>query len=156
MKGISTILAMILIVIIVVALIGMTYTFAVGLFSTTSNSATNQVDTTTTRMDKVISLVGVESCKNTTAAKTIWNITFTAKHAGVTNLINSPTANELSALIDSTVVDLSTSYPNLGTTVLSPGDVKTYTIKDFATTVGAHTLTILSPAGEAPVRITCA
>ena len=40
MKGISTILAMILIVIIVVALIGLTYTFAVGLFGTTTEATT--------------------------------------------------------------------------------------------------------------------
>jgi hypothetical protein len=135
-------------------LIGMTYTFAVGLFSTSTTSVTNQVDTTTVRMDKAVTLIGVESCKYT--GVNAWQINFTLKHAGTTYKINDATQNELTAMVDSTVFT-GTATPSLGSTTLNPQDVKTFSLAYTNTSAfaGQHTLTIISPAGETPVRITC-
>jgi FlaG/FlaF family flagellin (archaellin) len=163
MKGISTILAMILIVIIVVALIGLTYTFAVGLFSTTSGTATNQVTTTTTRLDKQVSFIGTVTCQNNTAAAGNWTVTFTVRHNGATWNINDAVQNELTAILDSTVIpDANTKLvggaTTLGTQPIKPGELKTFSLWYQNTTgafTGSHTLTISAPAGEMPMQITC-
>lgn len=161
MKGISTILAMILIVIIVVALIGLTYTFAVGLFSTTSGTATSQVTTTTTRLDKQVSFIGTVTCKNSTVAADNWTVTFTLRHNGATWDINDAVQNELTAILDSNVIaDSQTWYTTgsgtLGTTPIKPGELKTFSLWYGASAfTGSHTLTISAPAGEMPMQITC-
>jgi FlaG/FlaF family flagellin (archaellin) len=161
MKGISTILAMILIVIIVVALIGLTYTFAVGLFSTTSGTATNQVTTTTTRLDKQVSFIGTVTCGNYSGVSN-WVIQFTLRHNGATHDINDATQNELTAILDSNVIaDASTKLvggaTTLGTEKISPGALKTFnlTYTNTSAFTGTHTLTISAPAGEMPMQITC-
>lgn len=167
MKGISTILAMILIVIIVVALIGLTYTFAVGLFSTTSTTATTQVEETTKRLDKHISFVGTEICRNLTAAgpTSSWTVQFTIRHDGATYEINTPTTSELTAIVDSAIIADTSTYlvggsTRLGTTPISPGTLKTFNLTFTNGTSGistttSHKLTISTPAGEMPVNIAC-
>jgi len=163
MKGISTILAMILIVIIVVALIGLTYTFAVGLFSTTSGTATSQVTATTTRLDKQVSFIGTVTCLNNTVAPyNNWTITFTIRHNGATHTINDPTQYELTAILDSSVIPdsqtkLTTGSTTLGTEKISPGALKTFSLwyPSTGTFTGTHTLTMSAPAGEMPMQITC-
>ena len=82
MKGISTILATILIVIIVVALVSLTYTFAIGLFGTSSRGATGGVEQTTMRMDKAVAFVTDPTCSGTGV------ISFTIRHLGATYDIN--------------------------------------------------------------------
>lgn len=164
MKGISTILAMILIVIIVVALIGLTYTFAVGLFSTTSGTATSQVTTTTTRLDKQVSFIGTVTCQNNTVAASNWTVTFTIRHNGATYNINDATSpNELTAIIDSSVIldantKLTTGSTSLGSQLIKPGELKTFSLWYQNTSgvfTGTHTLTLSAPAGEMPMQITC-
>jgi hypothetical protein len=164
MKGISTILAMILIVIIVVALIGLTYTFAVGLFSTTSGTATSQVTTTTTRLDKQVSFIGTVTCGNYSGNANNWVIQFTIRHNGATHNINDASQNELTAILDSNVIpDGSTTLvggaTHLGTEKITPGALRTFNLTYMNSTSGAftgtHTLTLSAPAGEMPMQITC-
>jgi len=163
MKGISTILAMILIVIIVVALIGLTYTFAVGLFSTTSGTATSQVTTTTTRLDKQVSFIGTVTCGNYSGNANSWVIQFTIRHNGATHTINDPSSpNELTAIIDSSVIpDPNTKLVGGATTLwtqpIKPGELKAFnlTYANSSAFIGTHTLTISAPAGEMPMQITC-
>jgi FlaG/FlaF family flagellin (archaellin) len=161
MKGISTILAMILIVIIVVALIGLTYTFAVGLFSTTSGTATSQVTTTTTRLDKQVSFIGTVTCSNYNPPNN-WVVQFTIRHNGATYNINDAAQNELTAILDSNVIpDANTKLvggtTTLGTQLIKPGELKTFNLTYVNTSAftGAHTLTMSAPAGEMPMQITC-
>jgi len=163
MKGISTILAMILIVIIVVALIGLTYTFAVGLFSTTTGTATSQVTTTTTRLDKQVSYIGTATCGNYSGSSSKWVIQFTLRHNGASYTINDPSSPiELTAIIDSSVIpDLDTKLVDgtttLGTQTIKPGELKAFnlTYVNSSAFIGSHTLTISAPAGEMPKQITC-
>lgn len=158
MKGLSTILAMILIVIIVVALIGLTYTFAANLFQTTTSTATTSVETTTANMDKHVSIRGTVLCKNTSLTLTAWRVNVTLRHDGATNPINVARDNELTALVD--------SYTPSGYD--SPDPMNTYdfpvqTTKSFSFTFNSpvwtlgssHILYIETPAGEISESITC-
>jgi FlaG/FlaF family flagellin (archaellin) len=57
MKGISTIVATIMIVIIAVALVSLTYTFAVSLFGTSTKPIETGVTETTKKIDQRVSFV---------------------------------------------------------------------------------------------------
>ena len=152
MKGISTILAIILIVIIVVALISLTYTFAVGLFTTTTRSATAGTQAVTERLDKRISFVAA-SCDATTDI-----VKFTIRHDGATYNIGN---DDLSAFIGgskiTTTPDIAV-YPGGGTdTILNYGDVS----GEFSYTTGTFnpdqsiTITVSAPAGTMDQIVTC-
>ena len=97
MKGISTILATIMIVIIVVALVSLTYTFAVGLVSTSTRPVETSVSETTKKIDKSVSIVGDPACSYD-AATNKYSITFTIRHLGSTYNISQ---NEITALLGS-------------------------------------------------------
>ncbi|OGI12202.1 hypothetical protein A3K64_02625 [Candidatus Micrarchaeota archaeon RBG_16_36_9] len=156
MKGLSTILAMILIVIIVVALIGLTYTFAANLFQTTTTTATSSVETTTQNMDKHVSVRGTVTCKNTTATALIWRVSLTLRHDGSTYNINTR-ANELTAIVD-TVSAMTYNAPKLNETTIAPQTTITTNFEftnTSAMTSGSHTLYIESPAGEISESLTC-
>lgn len=155
MKGISTILAMILIVIIVVALIGLTYTFAVGLFSTTTTGATEQTAAVTTRLQKTVAIVA-SSCANITSGVDAGNdsVKFTLKHTGTIDI----ETNELSAFLGGSKIspkDTVTSN-TLEDTSLSAGSLSNEF--EYNTTDGhktPRTLRISAPAGEVDVSLTC-
>jgi FlaG/FlaF family flagellin (archaellin) len=140
MKGISTILAMILIVIIVVALIGMTYTFAVGLFSTTSNATQQQTNQVTSNMGKTVAIASVKCNAGN-------NYQFTLRNTGA----NAISGGELSAFIDGTMLTV-----NYGTG-LTTGQITQFT--STAPVAGAagtpHTLRVSAPAGEVEAQVTC-
>jgi len=147
MKGISTILATILIVIIVVALVSLTYTFAVGLFSTAAGGAEKGVVTTTQRLDKSVSIVGDAVC--TKPASNSYQIVFTIRHLGATYNI---TSNEVSAFLgggSGTISGFSTD--------LTPGGTKTLiwtnnTMVSWSTT--GTTFTVSAPAADASKTLT--
>jgi FlaG/FlaF family flagellin (archaellin) len=144
MKGISEILAMVLIIIIVVALIGMTYTFATGLFSTTANVTQTQTDTVTKNMGKSVSIIAA-TCK----AGAITNYTFSLRNTG-TNAIAS---NELAVFVDGTKLSATVnSLPNAG------GVNQTIAANDTPAQGGAatRTLKVSAPAGEDLTQVTCA
>jgi len=147
MKGISTILAMILIVIIVVALIGLTYTFAVGLFGTATTGATGQTEAVTKRLDQSIGFVTSPVCTNTTNN---WRITFTIKHTGATHDI---TSTDIDVLVGNTKHTI-----NGWTADLSPGGtaylyVENESAVDWATDV--QTLTVSVPATPVSRTVDC-
>jgi len=150
MKGISTILAMILIVIIVVALIGLTYTFAVGLFSTTTAGATEQTAAVTKRLDQSVTFLTDPTCTNYTSDS--WVIKFTIKHTGATYNIES---DEIDALVgnDPFVIN------GFGTT-MAPGETKYLNITNNKTETnidwsGTQTLTISVPATPVTKTVNC-
>ena len=149
MKGISTILAMILIVIIVVALIGLTYTFAVGLFGTATTGATEQTAAVTTRLQKTVAIVA-SSCEDGTTED---YVSFTLKHTGTIAIENG----ELSAFLDGSKIDpTNTTYNGkLSETGLAEGSLSdefNHTTTDHKST---RILRISAPAGEVDASLTC-
>jgi hypothetical protein len=135
MKGISEILAMILIVIIVVALIGMTYTFATGLFSTTSNATQAQTNQVTSNMGKTVSIVA-SSC-------TAGSYKFSIRNTGP----NTIKGTELAAFADGS--QLTVTFVDQ-----TSGNVTQYTSSSGGTAV-PHTLRVSAPAGEVQTQVTC-
>jgi FlaG/FlaF family flagellin (archaellin) len=113
MKGISTILATILIVIIVVALVSLTYTFAIGLFGTASSGATSGVEQTTIRIDKGVAFVTDPTCTNGATTK----LSFTLRHLGATYPINQ---TEVSVFFGNDKFTIESGSWALGT-LLQPG-----------------------------------
>jgi len=149
MKGISTILATILIVIIVVALVSLTYTFAVGLFSTAAGGAEKGVVTTTQRLDKSVSIVGTPVCIKENNVN--YTVTFTIRHLGATYNI---TSNEVSAFLGGG----SGGWTGSGfSNDMNPGSTKTLTWKNNSvvtwSTTGT-TFTVSAPAADATKTLT--
>jgi len=147
MKGISTILATILIVIIVVALVSLTYTFAIGLFGTAARGAEAGVTATTIRLDKAVAFVTDPAC---TYSAPIWTVTFTIRHTGATYNISY---NEIAAYFgtDGTTTDFTIGSMAAGTTK---------TIRATNTTGAAwggatRSFVVSAPAGEVSKSVTC-
>ncbi len=147
MKGISTILAMILIVIIVVALIGLTYTFAVGLFGTATTGATGQTEAVTKRLDQSIGFVTSPICTNTTNA---WTITFTIKHTGATHDI---TATDIDVLVGNTKINTIGGWVD----PMTPGLTEYLSVSNESAVdwSGTQTLTVSVPATPVSRTVDC-
>lgn len=145
MKGISTILALILIVIIVVALVGLTYTFAIGIWGTATGGAEEQVEETTERMGKSITVVG-SSCTNTTATNNV--IKFTIKHTGTVDI----ESEDLTALLDGTQI---TTTPDIAAQTLSSGAVSVEFTYTATSQQASRELTISAPAADVDEALTC-
>jgi FlaG/FlaF family flagellin (archaellin) len=139
MKGISEILAMILIVIIVVALIGMTYTFATGLFSTTTNATQQQTGQITSNMGKTVSIMAAKC--NTTG------YFFAIRNTGP----NTIKSTELAAFADGAILS-GVSFADLTASQVSAQLSGT---PGAAAGSGQHTLKVSSPAGEVQTQLTC-
>lgn len=142
MKGISTILAMILIVIIVVALIGMTYTFAVGLFSSTATTTENQTAQITGNMGKTIAVVSARCVAGTGTAGSYSVVVRNTGNAAIT-------ANEIAVTADGALLTLSSPAP------LPVGNTVQYTSVGMAVTATTHNLVVSSPAGNVEEKVTC-
>jgi FlaG/FlaF family flagellin (archaellin) len=141
MKGISEILAMILIVIIVVALIGMTYTFATGLFSTTTNATQQQTNQVTGNMGKTVSIVAAKCNAGT-------NYVFSIRNTGP----NAIQATELAAFVDGSLLSMAGS----GFATQASGNITQYTSSTAGGAAGTtHTLKVSAPAGEVQTQVTC-
>jgi FlaG/FlaF family flagellin (archaellin) len=139
MKGISEILAMILIVIIVVALIGMTYTFATGLFSSTSEVTKNQTTQITGNMGKSVSIVAAKCMSGATG-----NYTFSIRNTGS----NSIADTELAAFADGSKLTVTFS-------ALPVGQIMQFNSTNFNIGSNPHTLKVSAPAGEVQTTLTC-
>jgi len=147
MKGISTILATILIVIIVVALVSLTYTFAIGLFGTSTKGAEGGVTELAKKADKRVVFVIDPSC---TKSGSDWKITFIIRHDGATYNI---THSEIPAFFgsDQTTLDWTTDD-------LAPGTVKTITATNVSGANWAgqtRSFTVSAPANPISKTITC-
>ena len=143
MKGISTILAMILIVIIVVALIGLTYTFAVSLFTTTTVGATEQTQQVTEQMQKSVWISSVR-CEETGQT-----LNFTIKNTGTMTI----KAADLRFYIDETPQTLSTSFSDL-----VKGNISDEMGIDSSVTLTAdteYTFKVAAPAADVEKKVTC-
>ena len=146
MKGISTILAMILIVIIVVALIGLTYTFAVGLFSTTTSGATQQTSAVTERLQKSATIVSASCASGTTER----NFTITIKNTGTLKILST----EMAVFQDDTrVSSFYVSPADLDAGKLSDTPIKFMNVS--VANSGNHLIKLSVPAGEVTYTATC-
>ena len=151
MKGISTILATILIVIIVVALVSLTYTFAVGLFTTAAGGAEKGVQSTTIRLDKSVSIVGTPICTYQTSPSVQYIVTFTIRHLGSTYNISK---TEVSAFLAGADGDFGTSWTGGD---LAPGGTKTlsWTNKSaLSWSSTGTTFTVSAPAADVSKTLT--
>jgi FlaG/FlaF family flagellin (archaellin) len=143
MKGISTILAMILIVIIVVALIGLTYTFAVGLFSTTTGGATQQTTAVTQRLQKSATIVSA-SCGSLSGSSR--NFKFTIKNTGTLPIKDT----EQAVFQDDVKATLTFSQLESGALT------NEYTFANVSKAdAGDHLIKLSVPAGEVTYSVTC-
>jgi archaellum component FlaG (FlaF/FlaG flagellin family) len=144
MKGISTILAMILIVIIVVALIGLTYTFAVGLFSSTTQGASTQTQTVTQNMQKSANIIAA-SCGSLSGSTRTFK--FTLKNIGTLTV----------AAADQTVFQDGVKVTSVTFTDLPSSQVSDeYSFTNITqANAGSHELKISSPAGIFAYPVTC-
>jgi len=145
MKGISTILAMILIVIIVVALIGLTYTFAVGLFATTTEGATEQTETVTEAMQKSVNIVSGR-CNSTDDI-----VNFTVKNTGTKDIVAADLGAFISEMPQTFGVPLSGTLTK-GSLSNEMGIDSTIDLQDAT----QYVLKISAPAADVTYKITCA
>lgn len=118
MKGISTILATIMIVIIVVALVSLTYTFAVNLFGTSTKPVETGVSETNKKIDQRVSFVVDPTC--TRPDGITWQISFSIRHEGSTYNI---TPDGITALFGNAPGDIT----GWGSNQMAPGTVKSLT-----------------------------
>jgi hypothetical protein len=144
MKGISTILAVILIVIIVVAMISLTYTFAANLLTTTTTGATEQTTATAERMLKSVTFASA-SCSVSDGL-----VRFTIRHTGTVNI----KSGELAAFING--LKVITEPNDIETQPLGSGE-----ISDEFRYSGNYIddqevkIRVSAPAGEVEKTVTC-
>lgn len=147
MKGISTVLAVILIVIIVVALVGLTYTFAVTLFGTAAGGAEAQAAAVTERLQKSVTFIGA-SCSisgSTTTYK------FTLRNTGTLTVKST----DLAAFVDGVKIpDATVSFNDIAAGVAD--SEKSFANQTAAQgTSGTHTLTVSAPAASIDKSVIC-
>jgi FlaG/FlaF family flagellin (archaellin) len=146
MKGISTIVATILIVIIVVALVSLTYTFATGLLGTTTAGATQATQAVTERLQKTVAFAAVNCAGNPNEVK------FTLQHTGTVNI----NVGELAAFLNGSKIDFTnTTGSKITDTSLKAGTISdefNYTATD---TKNSRIITVSTPAGSIDKAVTC-
>jgi hypothetical protein len=147
-KGISTILATILIVVIVVALVSLTYTFATSLFGTSTKGVDNSVTEATKKMDQRIIFVTDPECEQLSNGN--WSISFTIRHDGSSYSISE---NQITALFGNDMGTIS----GWGSEPLAPGGIKS--LKFWNTTAvtwrTTDLFTVSAPAGSIVKTIAC-
>ena len=149
MKGISTILAMILIVIIVVALIGLTYTFAVGLFGTATSGATGQTQAVTERLQKSVAIIASNCVRETSGAA---NFSFTLKNTGTMTV----EGGTLKAFLDGALISsVNPSFADIPKGEIDPNEHRFENTTATNGLAGSHTIRIAAPAGEVDSAVTC-
>ncbi len=141
MKSISTILATILLVIIVVSIVGLFYTFSVTLFQQAAGGATNQTVTVVTGLGKQANIV-VASCR------ILSNVRFTVRNVGNLDI----KAGEMAAFIDGIKVN---TVPDITTITLPAQTYSDEFIASFFGKSSARELKIVTPAGETSKIVNC-
>jgi len=141
MKGISTVLAIVLIVVITVAIIGLAYGWATGIFSMAESASEDQVSSVVDTLGKSVNIVS-SAC---VAYEEAFNVSFTIKNTGTADI----NAEELSVFLGGLK---KTTTPNI--TALSEGAISDpYTILDVA--IGEYVLKIDAPAYSVEEPIIC-
>jgi flagellin-like protein len=138
-KGISAVIATIMLLMITVALISVFYVFGSGLMSTTTGAAGATAASTTERMLKTIALP-IASCDTATNV-----MRFVVQNVGTKNIV----AAELVAYVDDVVV---VTVPNIVTTGVDVNQQKTFT---YTSSDGQHTLRIVGPSNAPVALLTC-
>lgn len=144
MKGISTILATILIVIIVVALVSLTYTFAMNLFSTASRGTTSGVEQTTIRLDKAVAFAIDPDCE-WSSSDSNYQLKFAIRHLGATYSINRTEISVFWGRDEFTITEDSWPFDEL----LNPGEVKSIVATNKTEiSSGTKDVTVSAPAAS--------
>ncbi len=110
-KGLSAIIATIMLLMITVALIGVFYVFSSGLVTSGTSAVGSAATATTERMLKTVA-IAMASCSNTTSANNIIN--FTVQNVGTKDIL----AGELKVYVDG--VENTATSPVLAATGLAP------------------------------------
>jgi len=142
MKGISTILATILLVIIVVSIVGLTYTFATSIFGVTTTAATSQTTQIVSRLGKQVNIVAA-SCKLLPNV-----VKFTIKNVGSADI----KPGEMAAFVDGIKVN---TTPDIESVALSAGSFSNEFVATFPGKSLNRNLGISAPAGEISKRVDC-
>jgi hypothetical protein len=147
MKGISTILATIMIVIIVVALVSLTYTFAVNLFGSSTKPIESSVTQTNQKIDQRVSFIVDPSCQKIGSS---WQISFSIRHEGATYNISS-------AMITALFGNDPGTLSGWGSDDMAPGTVKSLTFTNSSAVNWSETadLTVSAPASPISATVTC-
>ena len=136
MKGVSAILATILIVMITVAIIGLMYAWAIGLFGTSTEASEKETEAVVGSMQKQAQIIA--------AACDADNITFTLKASGTSKLLST----ELTVFVDDILQ--SVSLADLNST-----ESKQFIFDHGTLTAGDHVLKVNAPAGPTRKTVTC-
>lgn len=135
-KGISSVLATILIVMITVAIIGLMYAWASGLFGTTTEASEKETGAVVGAMQKQAQIIAA-TCGAT-------NITFTLKATGTANLAQTELTLFVDDIIRSGVINKDINSTNSEQFSFAKG-----------VTAGDHQLKVNAPAGPTTKIITC-
>jgi len=142
-KGISAVIATIMLLMITVALIGVFYVFGSGLMSSSTGAAGGAATATTDRMLKTVAL-STAICKNTTPTNNMIN--FTIQNVGTKDIL----ANELTVLVDDVV--------NNQIEEISSGlaaNAQAYVGVQTASYAKTRTLKVQGPSNTPQVSLTC-
>lgn len=112
-KGISTILATVMLLLITISMVAVFYVFGTGLITTSTGATTITATTTTEMMLKVVA-IPVAKCSNTTPTNNIIN--FTLQNVGTKDILGG----ELKVYVDD--VQNTNTAPNLANTGLNVGE----------------------------------
>ena len=128
MRGISAIIAIILILMIVVAIAALSYTFFMGIFTSTTETAEESITKTTTGM---LANMKIESASNS-------NIY--VRNTGQTDI------SDLSVYVDDEPVEVTMDPPTI-----EPGDVGTVSVKEY---IGKENVNVKITTAQGSVTIT--
>ena len=142
MKGISTVLAIVLIVVITVAIIGLAYGWATGMFKLTTSASEEQVASVTERLGKSVDIVATTCDAD--------SLEFTIKSTGSDDILGT----ELSAFVEGTKVTVNSTPTTTGFGGLGAGEVS-----DEYSIMNAYNddvvLKIDAPAGAIEETVAC-
>jgi len=154
MKGISAVLATVLIVVITVAIIGMAYGWSTGMFKMVSDTSKDETAQQISNIEKAVSIIaatcvsgnsitgGVSTDPGTNPPKTN-TIIFTIKNIGTSDILSG----ELTIFLNNNMLsDVITSNLANG----ASDEIRTLT-----TLVGAVNLKVSAPAGSVEKDIVC-
>jgi len=141
MKGISAVLATVLIVVITVAIIGMYFGFARGLFGTVTTAGNQEVGGVTASIEKRVEITAATCNTN--------GITFTVKATGTADVAKT----DFNVFVNETMLTASTT--GLNALVAGASEQATTTPVTGTFAKGTYTLKVDAPAGAVTQTVTC-
>ncbi|MBU3896394.1 MAG: hypothetical protein KJ697_00455 [Nanoarchaeota archaeon] len=156
MKGISAVLATVLIVVITVAIIGMAYGWATGMFEMVGDTSEEQVSGATDSLSKTVEILTIK-CEYRDETHCDNVLTFAVKNTGTKNIASG----EMGAFIDNTDIDnlFTTSVSIKEDTSLDAGEVKQFSYRTsdeiYFNTDKEIILKVSAPAGSVEETVLC-